>query len=180
MVLGYPINVRRDRWGRLHTELITELISYDEYMNALQAAYGEPRLRSATGRLYTNWLPLYINEAHYRLVASRLKIAVSVCLHGDSGSAHNDFQPDKALSVILPLMNKQVVALMNGSDHESDAYITAYCNLLRLLLRLIQDYPCIRDDINNRIRKFQADPTKRGKQVYISIFLCILYYVTCM
>jgi ubiquitin-protein ligase len=164
MVLGYPINLRRDKYKRLHTELIPELISYDEYMHALQAANGvEKHLRSATGRNYTNWLPLYVSEPHYKLVESRLQAALSVCLRGHSGSSRNDFHESMVLPVLLPLMNKQVVCLVNGQEHESDATITAYCNLLRLLLRLMKDSPAIQKDVRDRVRRFRDQPKERVK-----------------
>ncbi len=164
MVLGYPINLNRDKYKRLHTELIPELISYDEYMNALQAANGVARnLRSATGRNYTNWLPLYVSEQHYMRVESRLQTALSVCLRGDSGFSRNDFNESMVLPVLLPLMNKQTVALLNGTDHESDAIITAYCNILRLLLRLMKDSSKIQEDVRDRVRRFRDDPKERVK-----------------
>lgn len=41
LILGYPVHVYKDRYGRLQSTLLPELISYDEYMRARQQSLQE-------------------------------------------------------------------------------------------------------------------------------------------
>ncbi|CAF1419958.1 unnamed protein product [Rotaria sp. Silwood1] len=146
--VGYPLLITRDRRGRLWSEIILELISYDAYVAEIQRSGGEKldfyenmKFRSVTGADYNHWLPLYINADHFRKGQAIIQNSISVIHNGTAnGSARYDFTPSMALSVLTTLMNKSAVRLFNGQMFESKQAIEAYCHFLRLLMHFIDMY----------------------------------------
>ncbi len=172
MILGKPIMVKKDKFNRLWSEPILELISYDAYMLAIQKegaskldSFEHVTLRSVTGRDYNYWLPIFINRKHFDLGFEHIKNAFTVIKYGVSGTTQNDFKPNHVLEVLPSLMNKTVVQLLNGSLHESKEAIEAYCHFLRLFMELIEVFPQIKMEIEHRISDFKKGPEFRNKKV---------------
>lgn len=149
--LGYPLLIRRDSYGRLWSDIILELISYDAYVAEIQKSggakldfYENSRFRSVTGKDYNHWLPIYINLEHFRQCQTLIENSISIISAGTAlGSARFDFQPNMALSVLTTLMNKSSVQLFNGELFESKHAIEAYCHFLRLLMHFLEIYPAL-------------------------------------
>ena len=162
MILGYPIHLRVDKRKRLWTTLIPEIISYEQYVLAIQS-YNGGYYRSATGQPYTNWLPIYIDEKHFQRGLTHVRNCISVVSNGIQGTKENDFQPDMILRVLPALINKNIVAMMNGETHESESAIFAYCHFLRLFMRLLEMYPKMKATINSEISQFIQNKSYRNK-----------------
>ncbi|CAF3396419.1 unnamed protein product [Rotaria socialis] len=170
--LGYPLLIKRDRYGRLWSDIILELISYDAYVAQIQKSGGNKldyyenlRFRSVTGKDYNHWLPIYINKEHFEQCQIFIQNSISIIHTGTAlGSAQYDFRPTMALSVLTTLMNKSSVQLFNGQMYESKHAIEAFCHFLRLLMHFIDIYPELDQEINNTIEKFIEDLGNRNKK----------------
>lgn len=160
--LGYPILIKRDNLGRLWSEIVLELISYDAYVAEIQVSggvklefYENFKFRSVTGADYNHWLPLYINQKHFEQGKTIIQNSISIIYSGTAqGTSNNDFVPQMALNVLTSLMNKSAVRLFNGQMFESKQAIEAYCHFLRLLMHFIDLYPKLNDNINKTINNF--------------------------
>lgn len=147
--LGYPLLIKRDHAGRLWSDIILELISYDAYVAEIQKSGGDKlefyenlKFRSVTGKDYNHWLPIYINKEHFQQSQTCIQNSLSIIDNGTAlGSDQYDFRPSMALKVLTTLMNKSAVQLFNGQMYESKHAIEAFCHFLRLLMHFIDIYP---------------------------------------
>jgi len=195
IILGYPINVQLNpRNNKIDSTLITELVSYDQYALEIQKGgfiddspygyggnYGQNRgaaygisLRSATGQPYNCFLPLFINEENFKKAFTHITHAISVISNGIAGSQKNDFTPELVLRVLPCLINKTIVAMMNGNMHESESAIFAYCHLLRLLMRFVKMYPQVVDKMNKTIESFKEGKRSKADVPDIGEFIVML------
>ena len=133
-----------DRFGRIWPKVILENISYEAYIQQIQLAgvakldnFGGIKLYSANGDLFNYWIPFYVNEAHFQRALLHVKNAISVIRYGIKGTRENDFRAEMVFEVLPCLMNKTIVHIMDGTLFHSTAAIQAYCNFLRMYLRLI-------------------------------------------
>ncbi|CAF5229717.1 unnamed protein product, partial [Rotaria magnacalcarata] len=89
--LGYPLLVKRNNYGKLQSETVLELISYDAYVAEIQKS-GEDKLDyyehlkfcSVTGKDYNHWLPIFINEAHFQKGQTIIQNSISVIYNGSA------------------------------------------------------------------------------------------------
>ncbi|CAM4815313.1 unnamed protein product [Rotaria magnacalcarata] len=171
--LGYPLLVKRNNYGKLQSETVLELISYDAYVAEIQKS-GEDKLDyyehlkfcSVTGKDYNHWLPIFINEAHFQKGQTIIQNSISVIYNGSAlGSARYDFQPFVALKVLTALMNQSGVQLFNGEMFESKHAIEAYCHFLRLLMHFIDIFPELERNINKMVDNFMRHSQNRNKKV---------------
>jgi len=170
--LGYPLLIKRDGYGRLWSEIILELISYDAYVAEIQKSgghkldfYENSKFRSVTGKDYNHWLPIYINSNHFQQCQILIQNSISIIHSGTAlGSVNYDFKPLMALNVLTALMNKSSVQLFNGQLFESKHAIEAYCHFLRLLMHFIDIYPELDQRINNTIENFTTNLSNRNKK----------------
>jgi hypothetical protein len=54
------------------------------------------------------------------------------------------------------LINKTIVLILNGTIFHSLSAIQAYCHLLRLYYRLIEQYPKLKSDIEYKVKQFKS------------------------
>ncbi|CAF1105782.1 unnamed protein product [Adineta steineri] len=171
--LGYPLLIKRDKYGRLWSDIILELISYDAYIAEIQKSgghkldfYENSKFRSVTGQDYNHWLPIYININHFQQGQILIQNSISIISNGTAlGSEKYDFTPMLALNVLTTLMNKSSVQLFNGQLFESKHAIEAYCHFLRLLMHFIDIYPELDRKINTTIENFITNLSNRNKKV---------------
>ncbi|CAF2216196.1 unnamed protein product [Rotaria magnacalcarata] len=171
--LGYPLLVKRNNYGKLQSETVLELISYDAYVAEIQKSgedkldyYEHLKFRSVTGKDYNHWLPIFINEAHFQKGQTIIQNSISVIYNGSAlGSARYDFQPFVALKVLTALMNQSGVQLFNGEMFESKHAIEAYCHFLRLLMHFIDIFPELERNINKMVDNFMRHSQNRNKKV---------------
>jgi ubiquitin-protein ligase len=160
MALGYPLMITKTRGGLLEISPLPELLSYEGYItqiqtnpNKLEDFFGV-NFKTAMGEYYNYWLPIYIDEEHYKNNKGLILNSISVCKNGISGKKENDFQPLDCIDIMPPLLNKMIIFLLNGKNHMSNAAIEAYCHYIMLFNRLCEDYPEIRRHIKAKLESF--------------------------
>lgn len=169
-VLGYPLFLKKDKYGRLWPEPILELMSYETYMHHVMS-YGADKLdnydttffKSVNGERWNHWIPCYFTKEHYERGKTIVLNAMSVIRHGVHGTEENDFTPQMVLHVMPVLMNNCVVSMMKGNMYESTKAIEAYCHFLRLFMALIDEFPEVKKTINEKVEKFMNKPDERHK-----------------
>jgi ubiquitin-protein ligase len=155
MVLGYPLMITRTQKGLFEISPIPELLSYEGYITQIQSNpnkldnfYGV-NFKTAMGEYYNYWLPIFIDEEHYKQNKGLILNSFSVCRHGVQGKKEYDFQPQDLIDIMPALLNKMIIFLLNGKNHMSNAAIEAYCHYIMLFNRLCEDYPEIRKKIKS-------------------------------
>lgn len=172
MVIGYPMLLERDRFGNLQLkQLILETISYDAYIMEIMRGgydkidfYESTQFVSPSGQCYNYWMPIYINENHFRRSFETIKNCICIIKFGSArGFKSNDFLPEYALESLCCLINKTVVSMLNGSLHESTKAIEAYCHMLRLLMAFLTVFPRLQASIEANVTKFMQNDINRSK-----------------
>ncbi len=170
MILGYPLHLGYDKRDRLWLQIIPEPISYDQYATQIQQAgidallnFTKVHFKTATGKPYNTWLPIFINEEHFNRSLEHFKNGISVISNGIAGTKENDFNPQMVLRVLPALINKNTVWMMKGDIHESESAIYAYCHYLRLFMRFLSMYPELKVQIDNEVTLFLASSDNRNK-----------------
>ncbi|OQR93035.1 transmembrane protein [Thraustotheca clavata] len=148
LCLGYPLEVRTN-YNKVFTTLYPEFMSRAAYEEAIEAnKHGVP-MRTPTGQAYYDWIALYIHPQHYNKYKALFP----------STNVH------KHIEMILRAMNTQVVGVIKGNEHESEAAIIAYANLLRLVKFYLAEYPNEQTKLDEQVAQFMQDPSKRHKSV---------------
>ncbi|KAH9150031.1 hypothetical protein AeRB84_007057, partial [Aphanomyces euteiches] len=155
--IGYPINLFQGR-GNIQAELFPEFLSYAAYQEALEAQQKGFPMRASTGHSYSHWIPLYLTPNHFETHKELLQLEYFAKSTDKSSGI-------SLVDLIIKTMNKQIVAVMNESGHESESAIIAYANLLRLLRQILAMYPKAQADIDAAVTNFMASPSNRSKQV---------------
>lgn len=168
-ILGYPLALSRDAYGRTDMLPILEILSYDGFIMQIQE-FGDKlddfdscHLRTAMGLNFNYWFPFYVNEKMYLKNKQIYYNAISVLKFGVKGKKEFDFEPELILKVFPILLNKTIVALQSGSLYQSSAAIEGYCHLLRLFLRFLEDFPYLYQKINEKIEKAMQNEEARNK-----------------
>ena len=171
IILGYPIHLNIDKFNRLWTKLIPEMICYEQYVLEIQKSgvnkldnFNKINFKTASGQKYNNWLAIYISETHYQKNIQCIKNTISVISNGIKGIKENEFVPGMVIRVLPCLMNKMVVSLMNSETHESENAIFAFCHYLRLLMRMFKEYPELPNKIDSHIESFIKHRKNRNKE----------------
>ncbi|OQR89486.1 Ubiquitin-conjugating enzyme family protein [Achlya hypogyna] len=144
LCLGYPLLLDTSR-NRPELSLFPEFMSKAAVDEARAAGV---RLRTPTGQAYTHWLPLFLTPTHFENHKALYFASVERLAY---------------LDVLLKAMNTQVVAVMQGNEHESEAAIVAYANLLRLAQAYLVAHPSEQASLNREVREFVEQPEKRTK-----------------
>ncbi len=172
ILLGYPILLKTARNGKLFPQILIEMLSYDGYIMHIQQQgiskldnFEKTKMFSPNGDPYNYYIPIYINEDHFKRGFRLILNSISVIRHGIKGLKDNDFKPDMILSVLPCLINKTIVFILNGTIFHSLAAIQAYCHLLRLYYKFINYYPELKTKINNDVLKFKESYFNRHKNI---------------
>ena len=172
-LLGYPMKLNRDQFGRIHVLPILEILSYEGYMTQLWdnplkvfdfKRFDQISLRTASGSEYNYWFPIYTNEAMYKKFNQHILNAFSVFEFGIQGKKEFDFELSHIISIFPCLMNKMIVHLQKAVLFESIAAIEAYAHFLRLFIKLMDEYPIIQKIIDRKVAEVLKDSSKRNKK----------------
>jgi hypothetical protein len=161
------------------------MISYHGYMTQIQelgfsklSNFEKIKMFSLRGDQYNYWIPCYLDEEHFTRNYQLIINSICVIRNGIDGSKKNDFKPEIVLDVLPCLINKTIVNILNGTIYHSLAAIQAYCHLLRLYFRLINDFPPIKNAIDRKLHEFKSTSSMRSKKNFpdlgefiINIFL---------
>ncbi|RHY17673.1 hypothetical protein DYB25_004092 [Aphanomyces astaci] len=149
MCMGYPLRLRQAR--TLEVELFPEFLSYTAFEQAKNAR--GCAMRTSTGHDYTHWLPIFLTPAHFSTHQALHKLSFAI----DRNHSVS------LVDLLVKTMNKQVLAVMNGSSHESESAIVAYANLLRLLRHVLSMHPNLQTELDSSVRRFITSPNRRTK-----------------
>jgi len=187
--LGYPILINKDRFGRFWPTILIELVSHSGYKMQLDAlGYGNlddfdrVKLFSPSGDPYNYWIPCYLSEDHFVRNLELILDSLSVIRNGKNVAKKNTFIPEIIIDVLPCLINKTIVLILNGTIFHSLAAIQAYCHLLRLYYRLIEQYPRLKSDIEYKVKQFKSFGMRNKKffpdlgEFVINLFLSSFKY----
>ena len=172
-ILGYPMNLKRDNFGRIQIVPILEVLSYEGYMFQLMnnpdnvmdpKKFDSISLRTAMGCEYNYWFPMYTNERLYQKHRQHVLNAFSVLKFGIEGKSEYDFELSHILNIFPRLMNKMIVSIQQGVLFESINAIEAYCHFLRFFIRLLEEFPILQKIIDRKVADVLKDSSRRNKK----------------
>ena len=148
ILLGYPIIQDKAEYGKNKIELypIPELLTYEGYMAQIGKQdikldyYYDIKFKSANNQYYNYWIPIYIDENHYKKNKTTILNSFSVIKYGASGKKKHDFKPNHIFEVLPILLNKMIIGIYNGKTTISSAFIRCYFHYVLLFKKLCLEY----------------------------------------
>ena len=148
ILLGYPIVQTKSLYGKDKIELnpIPQLLTYEAFQmqtsntqsnnNYYIFAYesSQSRIKAANNQYYNNWLPIYVNEDHYKKNLDTIKNAIKAIKN------EPQFQPEQIFDIFPIILNKMIIGIFNGKSIVSTSYITCYFHYVLLFKRLCKEY----------------------------------------
>jgi hypothetical protein len=122
-LLGYPMKLSIDKYGRIEIFPIIEILSYDGYMQLLMESssniidiksFDNISLRTATGNEFNYWMPIFTNIAVYQKYKQRILNSFSIIQHGIKGKK---FKPKQIIKILPCLINNMIVHLQKCVLH---------------------------------------------------------------
>ena len=148
IILGYPIVQTKSLYGKDKIELnpIPQLLTYEAFQ--MQSSntqsynnYGlfsyyssQPKIKAANNQYYNNWLPIYVNEDHYKKNLDTIKNAIKAIKN------EPQFLPEQIFDIFPIILNKMIIGIFNGKSIVSTSYITSYFHYVLLFKRLCKEY----------------------------------------
>ena len=169
-VLGYPIDIEKDVYGRLWPIPIMEILSYDAFVFNIQQNfekldnYARVKFTSSFGSSYNYWLPVYINDEHFERSKEHIFNAIAIIYAGVEGKRENDFRPEMVLKVLPPILVKTAVNFLKGTIYQSIVGIDAYCHIYQLLVKMIKTFPELQKMIDQEVQDFCTREDNRHKR----------------
>ena len=149
ILLGYPIVQSKSVYGKDKIELypIPQLLTYEAFQmqtsnpqtNNNNLLYGslsafEPKIKAANNQYFNNWLPIYVNEAHYLKNLETIKNAIKTIKN------ETQFSPEQIFDILPIILNKMIIGIFSGKSIISTSYITCYFHYVLLFKRLCREY----------------------------------------
>ena len=169
-VLGYPIDIEKDVYGRLWPIPIMEILSYDAFVFNIQQNfekldnYARVKFTSSFGSSYNYWLPVYIDDEHFERSKEHIFNAIAIIYAGVEGKRENDFRPEMVLKVLPPILVKTAVNFLKGTIYQSIVGIDAYCHIYQLLVKMIKIFPELQKMIDQEVQDFCSNEDNRHKR----------------
>ena len=157
ITIGYPIDIRLDFKGRIEPFPIPEIVSYTGY--TAEGIVGKNilnlSLKTAYGQKYNFWLPIYVNENHYKISRNILFKSIAILKSKDVNSSEKDFQSGFITEVFPAILCKMIVFLLNGTRHNSISAIEAFCHYILLFQKMIDE-----NKLSDKINKYVESVSK--------------------
>ena len=148
VILGYPIVQTKSLYGKDKIELnpIPQLLTYEAFQMQTSNTqsynnYGlfgyyssQPKIKAANNQYYNNWLPIYVNEDHYKKNLDTIKNAIKAIKN------ESQFQPEQIFDIFPIILNKMIIGIFNDKSIISTSYITSYFHYVPLFKRLCKEY----------------------------------------
>jgi ubiquitin-protein ligase/Mg-chelatase subunit ChlD len=175
--LNYTINPRTGCVDYIYSSM--ELMSKGCYTAGIRV--------NTWGEAINGFMPLYLTKEHFtralpRIQESILKLSLQdsrqsnysnnssrFSRHGGAvgnsmpASATRSFTPKLVLEVLPRMMNTMIVLLADNGIEELDTCVHGYCQLHRLFIALLRQFPQLRPLIAARLRRFIDQPDRRSK-----------------
>ena len=148
ILLGYPIIQNKTFGKKEKMELypIPELLTYDGYVAQIGKQdnkldfYFDIKFKSANNQFYNYWIPIYIDENHYKKNRTAILNSFSVIKYGPLGIKEYDFNPEQIFQVLPNLLNKMIIGMFNGKTNICSSFIRCYFQYVLLFKKLCLEY----------------------------------------
>ena len=172
ILLGYPIIQNKLSSVKQKIELypIPELLTYDGYMAQIGKQddkldfYFDIKFKSANNQYYNYWVPIYIDENHYKKNRSAILNSFSVIKYGPRGIKEYDFKPEQIFEILPNLLNKMIIGMFNGKSSICSSFIRCYFQYVLLFKKLCleyeQEYSNYVNHILTLVKKNDYNPNK--------------------
>ena len=171
ILLGYPIIQTKVGKDKIELYPIPELLTYDGYMAQIGKQdikldfYFDIKFKSANNQFFNYWVPIYIDENHYKKNKTTILNSFSVIKYGALGIKEYDFKPEHIFEVLPIILNKMIIGMFNGKSTISSAFIRCYFHYVLLFKKLCvefeTEYLKYLNHILNLIKKNNFDVTKQ-------------------
>ena len=176
ILLGYPIVQSRSLYGKDKIELypIPQLLTYEAFQmqtsnpqsnNNNNYLFGslsdfQPKIKAANNQYFNNWLPIYVNEAHFLKNLETIKTAIKTIKN------EVEFHPEQIFDILPIILNKMIIGIFNGKSIVSTSYITCYFHYVLLFKRLCREYQEEFDTyVNKRINLITMNDYEVNKKI---------------
>ena len=172
ILLGYPIIQNKIYGKKEKIELypIPELLTYDGYMAQIGKQddkldfYFDIKFKSANNQFYNYWVPIYIDENHYKKNRTAILNSFSIIKYGSRGIKEYDFEPDQIFEMLPIILNKMIIGIFNGKSSICSSFIRCYFQYVllfkKLCLEFEKEYSKYANHILNLILKNDYSPDK--------------------
>jgi ubiquitin-protein ligase len=134
ILLGYPIIQSKAEYGKDKYDLypIPELLTYEGFVNQIGKQdikldyYFDIKFKSANNQFYNYWIPIYINDEHYKKNKQAILNSFSIIKYGAKGKKKYDFKPEHIFEVLPLLLNKMIIGIFSGKTTISSSFIRCY------------------------------------------------------
>ena len=148
ILLGYPIVQNKTGYLKQKIELypIPELLTYDGYMAQIGKQeskldfYFNTNFKSANNEFYNYWVPIYIDEKHYKKNRTAILNSFSIIKYGPRGIKEYDFKPEQIFEILPIILNKMIIGMFNGKSIISTAFIRCYFQYVLLFKKLCLEF----------------------------------------
>ena len=187
ILLGYPIIQCKAEKGKNKYELypIPELLTYDGFLAQIGKQdikldyYFDIKFKSANNQLYNYWIPIYINENHYKKNKDAILNSFSIIKYGASGKKKHDFKPEHIFEVLPILLNKMIIGIFNGKTTISSSFIKCYFHYIllfkKLCLEFKNEYCKYVNHILTLVKKNNYDPNRKIIPDIGNFFMLLLF-----
>lgn len=148
IILGYPILKNTSVYDNDKIELypIPQLLSYEAYQMQMSNKqsndynslifnhYNETEIKTSYKQFFNNWLPIYVNEAHYVKNKEKIKNAIKTIKNEDQ------FNPNQIFDIFPIILNKMIIGVFKGKANLSMSFIKCYYHYVLLFKRLCKEY----------------------------------------
>ena len=185
ILLGYPIIQDKVSKNKIELYPIPELLTYEGFIQQIGKQdikldyYFDMKFKSANNQFYNYWVPIYIDEKHYKKNKDAILNSFSIIKYGAEGLKKYDFKPEYIFEVLPIILNKMIIGIFNGKSTISSAFIRCYFHYVllfkKLCLEFEDDYRKYVNHILNLVRKNNYEV---NKQIMPDIgnFLMLLFF----
>ena len=176
ILLGYPIVQSKSLYGKDKIELypIPQLLTYEAFQmqtsnpqsnNNNNYLFGslsdfQPKIKAANNQYFNNWLPIYVNEAHFLKNLETIKTTIKTIKN------EVEFHPEQIFDILPIILNKMIIGIFNGKSIVSTSYITCYFHYVLLFKRLCREYQEEFDTyVNKRINLITMNDYEVNKKI---------------
>ena len=146
IALGYPLKQLKALGDKIECVPIPEILSYEGYISQIAKQDGKlddyfnVTFKAANNEYYNYWLPIYINEEHFKRNKILILNSFSVLKFGAKGQKEYDFKPEHIFEYLPNLLNKMICGMFNNKSFMSEAYLRCYFQYLLLFKKLIEEF----------------------------------------
>ena len=148
ILLGYPIIQSKAKYGKNKIELfpIPELLTYEGFTSQIGNQdnkldyYFDIKFKSANNQFYNYWIPIYINENHYKKNRTAILNSFSVIKYGPLGIKEYDFKPEHIFEILPILLNNMIIGSFRKKATISKAFMKCYFQYVLLFKKLCFEF----------------------------------------